>query len=133
MPVSYVLVDGIVLVVLTGAVSDKELNAGQRELFSDPDFVGDMPRLVDATEVKQMLLTAAAIRQVARASYKRGLRRAALVSNKQAVVIGLMRMYAEYCGDAAVEVFKERPEAIAWLRNAQSPTSTMWQSTPPSG
>ena len=116
MAVSYILVDSIIVIVLTGVIHDRELLDAQQELFDDPSFVGDYPRLVDATHVSQMLLSARVVRHVAKSAYDRGMRKAALVANTK-LVYGLMRMYAEYAGDARVELFHDREAAIEWLRD----------------
>ena len=117
MAVSYILVDSIIVIVLTGVIHDRELLDAQQELFDDPSFVGDYPRLVDATHVSQMLLSARVVRHVAKSAYDRGMRKAAFVANKTQIVYGLVRMYAEYTGDARVEVFHDREAAIEWLRD----------------
>ena len=119
-PASYLIVDGVVVIALTGYVYDREVMSAQADLFKDPNFIGAMPRLVDATQAREMILSARIIRQVAQAAYNRGLRRAALVGNKTHI-IGLMRMYSEYVEyagdqrDALVEVFGDTKAAIAWL------------------
>ena len=73
MAASYVLVDSIIVIVVTGAIHDRELLDAQQELFDDPSFVGDYPRRVDARHVSQMLLSAR-VRHVAKSAYDRGMR-----------------------------------------------------------
>ena len=116
MPVSYVFVQDVIVITFVGVVTDKELLEAQTTLFADPLFVGDSPRLVDASQVTEMRLSERLIRHVAQAAYDRGLRRSALVASDKSVVFGLMRMYAQYAGHATVEVFREAPAAIEWLR-----------------
>jgi hypothetical protein len=120
MAVKYVIVDSVVVIVMDGVVTDRELLDQQAALFADPAFVGDNPRLVDASAVTEMRFSADIVRHVAKNARERGLRRAALVASKSEAVFGLMRMYAEYTGDATVEVFRDRESALAWLKGATS-------------
>jgi hypothetical protein len=115
MPVSYMIIDHMILVVLQGIVNDRELLQAQTDLFDNPSFVGHLPRLVDATSVTAMHFSADVVRHVALSAYERGLRRAALVSNNSDLVFGLMRMYTAYTDDAQVEVFRDVVTALEWL------------------
>ena len=115
MAVSYMIIDNMILIVLDGVVNDRELLEAQTDLFDNPAFQGELPRLVDATGVTEMRLSAAMVRHLARSAYDRGLRRSALVANDMDVVYGLMRMYTAYTGDAEVEVFRDREAALEWL------------------
>jgi hypothetical protein len=115
MAVSYMIVDNMILIVLAGVVNDRELLEAQTDLFDNPAFRGELPRLVDATGVAEMRLSAAMVRHLAHSAYDRGLRRSALVANDMDLVYGLMRMYAAYTGDAEVEVFRDREAALEWL------------------
>jgi len=118
MAVKYVIVDSVVVIVMEGVVTARELVDEQAALFNDPAFVGDNPRLVDASAVTAMQFSGDIVRHVAKNALERGLRRAALVASKSEAVFGLMRMYAEYTGDATVEVFRDRASALAWLKGA---------------
>jgi hypothetical protein len=118
MPVSYMIIDDMILIVLQGVVNDRELVEAQTDLFQNASFAGHLPRLVDATGVTAMHFSADVVRHVALSAYRRGLRRAALVTNNTDLVFGLMRMYENYSSDANVEVFHDRPLAIQWLESA---------------
>lgn len=109
------ILEDTVLVVLMGVVEDREMIEAQNDLFQNPAFRGDLPRLIDATGVMALRLSANVIRHLSIAAYDRGLRKSALVTNQTDIVFGLMRMYAGYTADAEVEVFRDRPLAIAWL------------------
>ena len=58
MAVKYVIVDSVVVIVMDGVVTDRELLDQQAALFDDPAFVGDNPRLVDASAVTEMRFSA---------------------------------------------------------------------------
>jgi hypothetical protein len=116
MPVSYLIIDRVILIVLQDTVSDREILEAQQALFNDPNFSGHLPRLVDATGCSTMNLSAPIIRHVAQEAYTRGLRRAALVASDSDTIYGLMRMYESYTGDALVEVFRDRVAACDWLK-----------------
>jgi hypothetical protein len=115
MPVTYGILDESILIVLEGVVESAELLEAQHAMFNDPAFKGTYPRLIDATGVTTMNFSSGIVRHVARCAEERGLRRAALVSNNQDFVHGMMRLYAEYTGRAEVEVFRNREAAAAWL------------------
>lgn len=117
MPVSYLILDTSILAVLEGVVTEREMLAAQHAMFADPAFNGSYTRLVDATAVTKLELSDTIVRHLAQSAYERGLRKAALVSNDTDVVYGLMRMYAEYSGDAVVEVFRDRAAAARWLED----------------
>lgn len=117
MPVSYMILAETILIVLDGIVDERELLEAQHELFCDPGFHGEFPRLVDGTTMTRFNVSDKIVRHLANSAYERGLRKAALVSNDTEVVYGLMRMYAEYSGDAVVEVFRDREAAARWLAN----------------
>src|SRR3954469_19009423 len=85
-----------IIVRLEGVVTNSDLIEEQRRMFSDPLFKGDYARLVDATDVVIMRVSAETVRDVATAAVERGLRKAALVSNNTELVFGLMRMYEGY-------------------------------------
>lgn len=111
------IIDDMILVVLQGVVEDQELLEAQADMFLNPAFQGYFPRLIDATGVTMMRLSADVIRHVSRSSYDRGLRKSAMVTNQSDVVYGLMRMYAGYTAEAEVEVFRDRKLAIKWLES----------------
>ena len=105
-----------VIVRLEGVVTDSDLREEQRRMFSDPLFKGEHSRLVDATEVREMRVSADTVRALATAAVERGLRKAALISNNTDLVFGLMRMYEGYASPPAeVAVFQNTEEALQWL------------------
>ena len=118
MPASYHIspVIACIIVRLEGAVTDGDLIEGQRRMFSDPLFQGHYSRLVDATDVTELAVSADTVRTVAKAAVERGLRKAALISNDTVLVYGLMRMYQAYAEPPAeVAVYHSMQEALVWL------------------
>jgi len=116
-PVKYCIVDSVVVIVLDGVVTDRELLEQQTALFEDPDFTGDNPRLVDASTVTELRLSAEMVRLLATNARERGLRRSALVG-KSPPVLALLMLYAQHASDATVEVFSDRAPALAWLKGS---------------
>src|SRR4051794_18970085 len=107
---------GCIIVRFEGVLTDSDLIEEQRRMFSDPLFKGDYARLVDATDVVMMRVSADTVRAVAAAAVERGLRKAALISNNTDLVFGLMRMYEGYASPPAeVAVFQSTDEALQWL------------------
>jgi hypothetical protein len=116
MPVSYRIepTSECIFVTLEGIVTDEEIIKGQRKMFCEPLFVGRYPRLIDATGVTNLAVTAHAVRIVSRAAAGRGVRRVALVANSD-FVYAMMRMYEGYAYEVECFVCRERDEALAWL------------------
>jgi hypothetical protein len=118
MPASYHISPKIacIIVRLEGIVTDGDLIEGQQQMFSDPLFQGDYPRLVDGTDIVIFNVSMDTVRAVASAAVDRGLRKAALISNNTDLVERLMRLYEEYTSPAAeVAVYKKMEEALQWL------------------
>jgi hypothetical protein len=63
MAASYRIADPIIVVVLEGVVTDAEVVKAQDEMFSDPDFIGNYPRLIDASGVTKLQLSQEVVRQ----------------------------------------------------------------------
>ena len=99
-------------------VTDYELVQGQENMFCDKLFEGRYSRLIDATGVTQLMVTAGTVREVANAAVERGVRKAALVANSD-FVYAMMRMYEGYAIEAECCVFRARNEALAWLHAPQ--------------
>lgn len=114
-PVTYTIIDGVILVVFLGRITDADLLGAQHDMFHDAAFRGRYPRLIDATGVTHWEVTQDMVKHVAKCAVDRGLRRAALVSNHKDFVHGMMLLYATYAGPAVVEVFKNRAVAADWL------------------
>src|SRR3954451_22402758 len=118
MPASYHISPKIacIIVRLEGIVTDGDLIEGQQQMFSDPLFQGDYPRLVDGTDIVIFNVSMDTVRAVASAAVDRGLRKPALISNNTDLVERLMRLYEEYTSPAAeVAVYKNMEEALQWL------------------
>jgi hypothetical protein len=117
-PASYHVssVTSCIVIRLEGSVTDAELIAEQRRMFSDPLFRGNYPRLVDATDVTEFAVSGDTVRILAKEAVERGLRKAALVSKDADWIYGLMRMYQAYADPPAdVAVFRNMQEALVWL------------------
>jgi hypothetical protein len=120
MPVCYHIEASMecIFVTFEGIVTDQELIAGQHNMFNDPLFEGSYSRLVDATAVTKLLLTADCVRGVAETAVERGVRRVALVANTD-FVYAMMRMYEGYAFEAECFVCRDRNAAVAWLFGAE--------------
>src|SRR3954454_2023827 len=118
MPVSYHISPKIacIIVRLEGVVTDSDLIEEQQRMFSDPLFKGGYARLIDATDVVTMRVSAETVRVVATAAVERGLRKAALISNNTDLILGLMRLYEGYTSPPAeVAIYENTEEALRWL------------------
>ena len=116
MPASYHIEASLecISVTLEGIVTDQELIGGQRNMFDDPLFEGSYSRLVDATAVSKLFVTADCIRRLAKAAVQRGVRRVALIAHTD-FVYAMMRMYEGYAIEAECFVCRDRKAALAWL------------------
>src|SRR4051812_13953580 len=118
MSVSYQIspVTACIIVRLQGTVTDNDLIREQERMFSDKLFQGHYSRLIDATDVTEFIVSADTVRAVGKAAVARGLRKAALVSNKTDLVYGLMRMYDAYASPPAeIAVYEHMQDAMQWL------------------
>jgi hypothetical protein len=122
MAVSYRVLpeQGVVVVELRGRVGDAELIDAADRLIADTDRLPGLHELVDAREMEVSDLSSAALRRVAD-RFAAGPRpdegvRIALVAASDAAY-GLARMYQVFRDASAAEfrVFRELPEARAWL------------------
>jgi hypothetical protein len=116
MPVTYSIEPKLqcIFVTLDGTVTDEEVITGQKQMFGDPLFVGRCPRLIDATGVTKLDVSAHTVRTVSRAAAERGVRRVALVASSD-FVYAMMRMYEGYAYEVECFVCRDRNEAAAWL------------------
>ena len=105
---------GCIMVTLEGVVTDADLLIGQRQMHSDELFRGSYPRLVDATNVTRLAVTAETVRSIAKYAVAHGLSRAALVADSD-VTYAIMRMYEGYAYGADCYVSRNMHEALAWL------------------
>jgi len=101
---------------LAGIVTDSDLIEAQRRMFDDQLFKGDYARLIDASDVVSLDVTAETVQAVATAAVERGLRKAALITNNTDLVYGLMRMYEGLARpQAEVAVYDNTEKAVQWL------------------
>jgi SpoIIAA-like len=108
-----------IFVTLQGTVTDEDLIEAQRRMFSEELFQGRYARLIDATNVTRLLVTAGMVRAVSKAAVERGVRKAALVASSD-VMYGMMRMYEGYASEAECQVFRNTDEALGWLFNRRA-------------
>lgn len=119
MPVTYEIdpARALVITTVTGQVSAAEMFEYHRALAADPHFVPSLDSLVDFVDTSAYTGTADEIRHLAEAMpFEAGARRAYVVSSD--LHFGLSRMaqaHAERKG-VFVEVFRNRADALAWLR-----------------
>lgn len=114
MPVSYTIAPSIIDVVLEGTVTDSEMVRAQQDMFNDPDFVSSYPRLIHASEVTELQLSADVVSHLARSACQRGMRKAAVIASTD-FVFALCRMYEGYAYEADCHVFRDRRAALEWL------------------
>ena len=107
--------------VLTGGVSQEEVEDALREVYSRPDFVPDADTLCDLREADLGQLSHTIIKSIASYVAKnRGAEsgaRTAIVVGRD-LTFGLARMYEqmlEASSDVSVMVFRDMDEAMAWL------------------
>jgi hypothetical protein len=125
MSARYLIAPSITLVLLEGVVTDEEVINRQREMFEDPQYVGDYPHVIDLSEVTDLQLSSDVIRRLAQNACERGMTKAAIIATKEEkeVVFGLSRMYEAYACEAEVEIFSTRDEALVWLSRRMSATA----------
>ena len=107
--------------VLTGSVSQEELEDVLGEVYSRPDFLPDADTLCDLREADLGQLSHTVIKSIADYVAKnRGAQpraRTAIVVGRN-LAFGLARMYGqmlEASSEASVMVFRDMDEAMAWL------------------
>jgi hypothetical protein len=116
MPVSYRIDTGrrTIFGALEGSVSDQDLIDAARMLYDDDDYCPEYSRLIDATKANMASVTGEGMRLVASCTAGARVGRTALVAHTDAVY-GMLRIYQAYAGRAECQVFRQLPEALAWL------------------
>lgn len=113
--------DGVVYSRAWGVLTDADISVNRTALTNDPLFTPRSSQLYDFSEVTALEVTASALRELARTSpFDLDARRAIVVPSD--VAYGMARMYGLLSGreDSVFRIFRERAEAIAWLRSAPS-------------
>ena len=118
MPASYTIDTDRKLVVsrIWGAATEDEIFDHGQRLRNDPDFRPDFRQLVDMSELTELRVGSAVIREASRNQFfSPGVRRA-VVANSEAA-FGMARMYAIQSESAGqtIEVFRDMNAAEAWL------------------
>ena len=107
----------LVIVVVTGVVSDDDLLLGTEYLRSHPDFRSDFDQLVVGTEVERIDVSREGVTKLAAGEpLFSGVSRRAIVAETP-VGFGMSRMF-ELTRDGRageINVFKSEREALAWL------------------
>lgn len=100
-----------------GELNDETIRGHQERLRADPAFAPSLKQLVDTTAVTRVNLTMNFMVSFGRSKLFNPEAKRAYVVNRD-VVYGFVRMYSLYQeirGHAAVNVFRNRPDALAWL------------------
>ena len=118
MPASYTIdhADRVVRTDSWGILTDSEILDLYARLAADPEFDPAYKQLCDLHKVAQIAASSETLRELANASiFDKGTRRAIVVAND--LDYGLARMFQTYCDLAgvAIEIFREREAAVAWL------------------
>ena len=123
MPISYTISreDRLIRAVATGTISAPDLHRLIDSLLEDPELVPGLRGLYDASQAEPDI-TILQLAEVARrvlALLKRGLGRIAVVAQSPATyrVSKTFAVLAQAIG-IDVDVFTERPDAEAWLKEA---------------
>jgi hypothetical protein len=88
------------------------------QLLRDPEFDMSFSELADLTEVTHADITGDHVRLLARSGPFSQESNRAFIARPE-MIYGLARMFAVHCnfrGDKRIGVFRERHEALAWLR-----------------
>ena len=113
--------DGVRVLCLEGAADDRNLVAALLALWAEDDYAYDRDELYDLSAVRADALSLDGIRALAALDPPEfrtlPLRRAAILT-PPGLYYGLARMYQGLTGAFAdyVGVFRDRDEALAWLR-----------------
>lgn len=106
---------GLVHAWTDGSVSDQDLNAYRARLVANPDFSPDHDQLVECLSRAQPTLSRSAITEAALDPIYSSKSRRAIVAASDAAY-GLARMFAALQPEGShVQVYRNLPEALAWL------------------
>jgi hypothetical protein len=107
----------IVILTLTGALTDADL-LGLREVIEKiPGMTSDMSLLFDLRFASGLKITTEGVRRMATGplAFPPGVRRAVVVPSL--LGFGLARMYEALRGEGAPRVFKDYDDAYQWLKS----------------
>jgi hypothetical protein len=104
-----------VVLQFLGEVTDEDVTESAQHLMEHPDHAPDHRRFVDATKIEKVAATGGSVREVARRWAPALTGKAALLAGSDAS-FAMMRMYELYVDDPRVRVFRERADAIQWLK-----------------
>lgn len=114
---------GIVISKAASALTVEHVIQLKERLQADADFCPDFSHLLDLSEVVNVELTAAQIREIAKSSLFSSRSRHAYVA-KTPLTFGMVRMYATYSELAGSKrqwhIFRDRGQALAWLVAARA-------------
>lgn len=117
MPINWSIDDGlsIIRVVLTGTVTDEDLQALYTGVIAADEFEKGFPVLLDGTGVADLKVSTAYIHRMAIESAKHPNIMAMVMS--KGVGFGLARMYQTLTDSDAktVNVFSDKDQALSWL------------------
>jgi hypothetical protein len=111
---------GVVFATATGVLTDDDLFEFAQKTANDPEFRSGLHELIDLRAADATLVTTRGLRRVAEifGAFDGGPSHARIAFVAPAdVVFGLSRMYQAFRADSPAEigVFRELPEARAWL------------------
>ncbi len=118
MPATYVIdaATRIVLFVLRGVVTPRELTQESARLNNDPAFDPGFGELVDFTGVAEVQIGGADLKSLQELDPFFTRSKRALVVGPQSSTYGAARLYQMMRKDESrVEIFKNRKEALQWL------------------
>jgi len=99
-----------------GVVTDGDLANNRVALHADPAFEPDMAVLYDFSGVTEVQVTSVTLRRLALTTHLVPAARQAIVAPTDAA-FGLARMYSILGGREEDQVFRDRAEALRWLKS----------------
>ena len=106
----------LVVIRLSGLITETHFIEGQRQLQDDPLFRRDFRQFLDARDVSSFELHGGAVRQLSsRSAFTPGTARAIVAPNS--AIYGIARMFEAYAylNHQQVRVFRDVAEACTWL------------------
>ncbi len=109
---------GVITTRVKGRTSAAEVLAHQEVLADDPAFDPDFHHLFDLTEAETLEISSEQIRSLASVSIFSPSSRRAVVAPRD-LLYGLSRMYEGFrdLAQDRLQIFRSRPEALAWLES----------------
>ena len=122
MSCTYVIDQGnrLVITSLSDVVTAAEAFAHQTRLIGDPTFSPDLRQLIDCSQLIKFDMDSAELRAIAKRNFfSPKARRALLVNSAHAFGVGRMLLtFRDLAGaQEAMQIFRERDEAMRWLLN----------------